>query len=92
MYPVQIKGKPLHNPHKCFQCALDKAGISDFRIHDVRHTFASLCVNHGAILFEVQKLLGHEQVKTTTRQAHLADDTLRRVSDTVSKSIAKAMA
>lgn len=86
----RVQGQPLTNPQKCFNRALMKAGITDFRIHDLRHTHASILVNNGATLYEVQTILGHQQSKTTTRYAHLGDATLRRVSDKVSKTILSA--
>jgi integrase len=85
------EGKPLNNPQKCFGRTLKRAGIVDFRIHDLRHTHASIAINNGASLYEVQHLLGHSQTKTTSRYAHLADETLRRVSDGVSLAIGKAV-
>jgi integrase len=87
LFPGKVAGQSLNNPQKCFNRALKQAGIGDFRIHDLRHTHASIAINNGASLYEVQNLLGHSQAKTTTRYAHLADETLRRVSDKVSKTI-----
>lgn len=46
------------------------------RIHDLRHSFASFLINNGRSLYEVQKILGHTQVKTTQRYSHLAQETL----------------
>jgi integrase len=91
LFPGKVAGQPLNNPQKCFKRALRQAGIHDFRIHDLRHTHASIAINNGASLYEVQNLLGHSQAKTTTRYAHLADETLRRVSDTVSRTIREAV-
>jgi integrase len=91
LFPGKVAGQPLNNPQKCFNRALKQAGIGDFRIHDLRHTHASIAINNGASLYEVQNLLGHSQAKTTTRYAHLADETLRRVSDKVSKTILNAI-
>jgi len=91
VFPGKIEGKPLNNPQKAFQRVLKAAGITNFRIHDLRHTHASIAINNGASLYEVQHLLGHSQAITTARYAHLADDTLRRVSDTVSNSISAAI-
>jgi site-specific recombinase XerD len=52
-------------------------GIEDVRIHDLRHTFASLLVSGGASLEMIGKLLGHSQMQTTQRYAHLMDSPLR---------------
>ncbi len=56
--------------------ARKQAGLADVRIHDLRHSFASFLVNAGRSPYEVQKILGHTQVKTTQRYAHLSPDTL----------------
>lgn len=61
--------------------ALQRAGLERMRIHDLRHTFAATCVNSGASLYEVQKLLGHSSPTMTQRYAHLAADTIRRASE-----------
>jgi integrase len=55
----------------------NKAGIPEVRIHDLRHTFASLLVSGGMSLPMIGRLLGHTQVQTTHRYAHLFDDPLR---------------
>ena len=53
------------------------AGLPHVRMHDLRHTFASLLVNGGASLYSVQKALGHSNPKITMRYAHLSDETQR---------------
>ena len=53
------------------------------RIHDLRHSFASFLVNAGRSLYEVQKILGHTQIKTTQRYAHLSQDTLIEAANAV---------
>ena len=53
------------------------------RLHDLRHSFASFLVNEGVSLYVVQKLLGHTQVHTTQRYAHLAGDTLTQAAEVV---------
>jgi len=45
-------------------------------MHDLRHSLASLLINSGRTLYEVQHILGHTQIKTTQRYAHLSQDTL----------------
>nr|WP_314661328.1 tyrosine-type recombinase/integrase [uncultured Pseudomonas sp.] len=80
LFPGSKPGKPLNNARKCFQRALKAAGLTHLRIHDLRHTFASLAINNGATLYEVQHLLGHASNTTTQRYAHLASDNLRKAS------------
>ena len=59
------------------------AKLDDLRIHDLRHTFASVLVNKGVSIYEVQTLLGHSSVQMTQRYAHLAPDTLQRRAELV---------
>ena len=62
---------------KAFSTACRKAGIEDFHIHDLRHTFASWLVMNGTPLFEVSQLLRHASIQMTERYAHLAPDHLQ---------------
>lgn len=64
-----------------------KAGLPELRIHDLRHSFASFLVNGGRSLYEVQKILGHTQIKTTQRYAHLSQDSLRSAADTATNMV-----
>jgi integrase len=50
-------------------------------IHTLRHSFASRLINEGESLYTVGRLLGHTQVSTTARYAHIADDTLQRAAN-----------
>lgn len=61
----------------------------DLRIHDLRHSFASVAVSQGASLPIIGALLGHKDVSTTQRYAHLSDDPLRAVSEAVGETITK---
>lgn len=61
------------------------------RLHDLRHTHASVGVGSNLSLQIVGKLLGHTQVKTTERYAHLADDPVRNASELIGSKIAEAM-
>ena len=55
-----------------------KVGLDSVRIHDLRHTYASLLINNGASIYEVQKLLGHHHISMTERYAHLLPNTLHQ--------------
>ena len=63
-------------------------GLVDVRIHDLRHSFASGAVTLGESLPMIGKLLGHTQVQTTARYAHLAADPVKAAAERVSNSIA----
>jgi integrase len=60
-----------------------EAGITAARLHDLRHTYASLLVSAGLSLPIIGGLLGHSQPQTTARYAHLADDPLRAATERV---------
>jgi len=68
-----------------------RADLEDVRLHDLRHSFASVAVAGGSSLYLVGKVLGHEQANTTERYAHLADDPLKAVADKTASQIAAAM-
>lgn len=67
------------------------AGLDGVRIHDLRHTYASLAASGGQSLPLIGKLLGHRDVKTTAQYAHLADDPVRVAADRTAEAAASAM-
>lgn len=69
----------------------NRAGLVDLRIHDLRHSFASAAVANGEGLPVIGKLLGHSQVQTTARYAHLADDPVQASAERVSSAIADGL-
>lgn len=68
-----------------FESACKRAGISDFRVHDLRHTCASWLVSAGVQLLEVKELLGHSSIEMTERYSHLSPDNLSRVANTLDR-------
>jgi len=63
--------------HNEFRKAVKRAGIKDFRFHDLRHCFASALVQKGVDLYQVQRLLGHKSNAMSQRYAHLSTEHLR---------------
>ena len=64
------------------------AGFPDLRIHDLRHSYASLLAANGTPLLVVGKLLGHRRASTTERYTHLADDPVRLANERVGNQLA----
>jgi hypothetical protein len=62
----------VKNIKTSFASALRRSGISDFKFHDLRHTFASHMIMRGASLKELQELLDHKTMSMTLRYAHLS--------------------
>ncbi|WP_425498240.1 tyrosine-type recombinase/integrase [Paracoccus amoyensis] len=86
LFPVDVPGQPVKEIRRFWHQIQKQVGIPDVRIHDLRHTFASLLVSGGASLEMIGKLLGHSQTQTTARYAHLMDSPLRAGVDAVASA------
>ena len=84
-------GQHLVNVEKPWRRIRKAAKLEDVRLHDLRHSFASVAASGGQSLVVIGKLLGHSQPATTARYAHLADDPVKAASDAVGRHIAAAM-
>lgn len=71
--PGTVEGNYLTDLQRPWRRIREKAELEDLRIHDLRHSFASFGLESGLSLAEIGKLLGHSQVQTTARYAHLAE-------------------
>ncbi len=86
--PGRVPGRPMRNIDDTWQSIRKRAGLGDLRIHDCRHSYASRALALGESLPMIGRLLGHTQVETTARYAHLAKDSVRGSAARVSDSIA----
>lgn len=78
VFPSPRTGAKLDNIKKSFHRAVEKAGIEDFRFHDLRHTAATRMADSGADAFTLMKILGHSDIRMTSRYTHATDSALRR--------------
>lgn len=91
VFPGRDPSKPLADPRKPFARVLAAADLKPMRLHDLRHTFASLAVSAGQSLYSVQALLGHASPTMTQRYAHLSNTMLREASQAVADVVGQAM-
>ena len=69
----------------------EKAGINDVRLHDLRHTYASVAMQNGIDPFTLKEIMGHRNLQTTLRYAHLADDAVQRAAGSVASRLAASI-
>jgi integrase len=84
-------GSHLVNLQKPWQAIRTLAGLEAVRIHDLRHTFASVAVASGGSLPVLGRQLGHTQPQTTQRYAHLADDPVRQLTQATGEVLDAAL-
>jgi integrase len=89
--PGRHHGKPLSNPHKPWARLCRQAELEGVRLHDLRHTYASMGVALGLSLPMLGKLLGHQQAATTQRYAHLAPDPVQEAAHRVGARLREAL-
>ena len=69
----------------------ERAGLSDVRVHDLRHTYASVAVMNGIDPFTLKEILGHKNLSTTLRYAHLSDDAVQKAAGQIANRLASAL-
>lgn len=82
---------PRSDLNRPWRAVRKRAGIEDVRLHDLRHSFASVGAGAGVGLPIIGHLLGHAQASTTQRYAHVAIDPARRAADIIANKISDAM-
>jgi integrase len=86
-----VAGNPVQGVKSAFKAALTRAGIVNFRFHDLRHTFASHMIMRGASLKEVQEILGHKTMTMTLRYAHLSQEHKKKAVNLLNGLTASAL-
>lgn len=91
VFPGRKPGDHLRELKRVWEAVRHAAGLPDLRLHDVRHSHASVAVSGGLSLPVIGQLIGHKEVATTQRYAHFAADPLRRAADDVATRISAAL-
>ena len=81
-------GAHLSNIDEAWRRVRVRAGLEGVRVHDCRHSYASRALALGESLPMIGRLLGHSQIETTARYAHLAKDSVRESAVRISESVA----
>lgn len=90
VFPAASGESHFQGVEKIWRKARTAAGLPDLRLHDLRHSFASVGLARGDALPVIGAILGHADVKTTSRYAHLSDDPVKVAADAISRSISAA--
>lgn len=88
--PGRREGEHLVSVKRTWQQIRKTAGLEDVRLHDLRHSFASVAIDAGGSLPVIGRLLGHSQPATTARYAHVAPSPARELADAVGARISAA--
>lgn len=91
VFPGASPGRSLVEINRVWYAVRNAAGLHDVRLHDLRHSFASMAAGAGGSLLMIGALLGHRNPSTTKRYAHLASDPLRTTADDTANGIARLL-
>ncbi len=89
MFPANGKTAPLsvETLYRCWRSVRNEAGISDVRLHDLRHNYASFALREGESLLTIGRLLGHLDPSTTLKYTHFSDSMERSAVETIGKAL-----
>ena len=91
VFVSRVENKPITTIRLTWKKICKIAELQNVRPHDLRHTFASHAVNNGFSLPIIAKMLGHKDLKTTQRYAHLHEDPVKKANDDISLKFKKVM-
>ena len=92
VFPSPLIHGPVSSPYfeKFWHQVREEADIVDVRIHDLRHTYASIAIMQGESVLTTGRLLGHNRPETTLKYAHLSDDSVRRATEALGGILGRA--
>ncbi len=91
LFPSRPPTRPLDNITSHWSRIRIEAGLAGVRLHDLRHTWASVAAMNGVDMVTIAKLLGHALVETTERYVHLSDQSVTEAADRVSAHLSAAL-
>ena len=91
VFPASSGEGHFQGTEKVWRAVRAAAGFPSLRLHDLRHSFASVGLARGDALPVIGAILGHADVKTTSRYAHLADDPVKAAADQISRTVHAAL-
>ncbi len=91
VFPASSGDSHFQGVEKVWRTVRAAAGFPTLRLHDLRHSFASVGLARGDALPVIGAILGHADVKTTSRYAHLADDPVKQAADAIASTVQAAM-
>ncbi|MBN8531438.1 MAG: tyrosine-type recombinase/integrase [Alphaproteobacteria bacterium] len=91
VFPGRVPGSHIVGVPKVWERIRAKAELHDVRLHDLRHSFASVGAASGLGLVIIGSLLGHRNSSTTLRYSHIGNDPLRNAADSIAKQIADSL-
>jgi integrase len=91
IFPGAKDGMPRADLKRPWDAIAQATGLQGVRIHDLRHSFASIGAGRGLGLQIIGKLLGHATPRMTAKNSHLADDPIRRAADQIGEALTAAM-
>lgn len=91
VFPAAKGDSHFQGVEKVWRNVRAAAGFPNLRLHDLRHSFASVGLARGDALQMIGAILGHADVKTTSRYAHLADDPVKAAANGIAETVAAAL-
>lgn len=92
VFPGRTSEVPLRDAGRLWDAVRHAAKLTDVRLHDLRHSFASVSALGGDSLLVIGKLLGHKNARTTAKYAHLGDDPVKAAADRTGSTLAALLA